>query len=111
MTIRAMGTFLLALLLGAVAVVYVGVHYPSAGLMMLGGAHQVKAVLTSAGLGPQYKFWVEFLLNDNQLMFLSFTVIARMLIAIAGGTLAAAGRAAGRSARSLFPPYVRTERS
>ena len=81
-TTQATGTLLAALLLGAVALVFFGLNYPGAASMMLGGAHNVKVALTSTGLAPKYNFWVEFLIDERQLLFLFFTIAARIALTI-----------------------------
>ncbi len=49
---------------------------------MLGWARNLQAVLTNTGLEPKYNIWVELLLEERQLLFMFFTIAARIVLAI-----------------------------
>ena len=50
--------------------------------MMLGWARDLKSLITSTGIDPKYNIWVELLLEERQLLFMFFTIAARILLAI-----------------------------
>jgi hypothetical protein len=52
---------------------------------MLGIARDVKAAITGTGLDPKYNIWVEVLLEERQVLFMFFTIAARILMAIVSG--------------------------
>ena len=73
----------LSLVMGAVALVFVGINYPETLSMMLGWARNLKsALIGSWGLAPRYNIWVEFLLEEKQVLFLFFTIAARIMLAV-----------------------------
>lgn len=79
------GSLFLSLLLGAILLGMVGYNSPETLSMMLGWARQLKAVLTGTGLDPKYNIWVEVLLEERQLLFMFFTIAARILIGLLVG--------------------------
>ncbi|HRN85644.1 MAG TPA: hypothetical protein PK857_12545 [Hyphomicrobium sp.] len=76
------GTIFLSLILGAFALAAVGYNWPETLSMMLGWARDLKSVITRTGLEPKYNIWVELLLEERQLLFMFFTVGARIFLAL-----------------------------
>jgi len=87
----------LSLVLGALALALVGINYPEVLSMMIGWARQLKGGLTSTGLAAKYNIWIELLLEERQLLFMFFTIGARIVLGIVGSlfsTLLGSGRRA-----------------
>ena len=76
------GTIFLSLILGAFALAAVGYNWPETLSMMLGWARDLKSVITRTGLEPKYNIWVELLLEERQLLFMIFTIGARIFLAL-----------------------------
>ena len=74
------GNIFLSLVLGALLLAFVGFHDPETLSMMLGWARELKGVITGSGLDPRYNIWVELLLEERQLLFMGFTIVARILL-------------------------------
>jgi hypothetical protein len=49
---------------------------------MLAWARDLKGVITNTGLDPKYNIWLELLLEERQLLFMFFTIAARIVLAI-----------------------------
>lgn len=75
------GTLFFSLVIGALLLAFVGYNSPETLSAMMVWARNLKAVLTSTGLDPKYNIWVELLLEERQLLFMFFTIAARILIA------------------------------
>lgn len=75
-------TIFLSLILGAFALAFVGYNWPEALSTMLGWARDLKGIITSSGIDPKYNIWVELLLEERQLLFMFFTIAARILLAL-----------------------------
>ena len=67
----------------------VGYNSPETLSTLLGWARQLKSLITGTGLDPKYNIWVEVLLEERQLLFMFFTIAARLIIGILGGLLGA----------------------
>jgi hypothetical protein len=78
-----------SLILGAICVALVGYNSPETLSMMLGWARELKTVITSTGLSPKYNIWVELILEERQLLFMFFTIAARIILALITGVFAA----------------------
>jgi hypothetical protein len=78
----ATSTIFLSLILGAFALAYVGYTYPETLSEMLAWARDLKGVITNTGLDPKYNIWLELLLEERQLLFMFFTIAARIVLAI-----------------------------
>jgi len=78
-----------SLILGAVSLAFVGYQSPETLSMMLGWARDLKAVITGTGLDPKYNIWVELLLEERQLLFMFFTIAARIVLGLLGALLGA----------------------
>ena len=74
----------LSLVLGALALALVGINYPEVLSYMLGWAKQLKSGITSTGLAAKYNIWIELLLEERQLLFMFFTIGARIALALVG---------------------------
>lgn len=78
-------TLFLSLVLGAVALAFVGYNWPNHLSSMLAWARDLKGLITSTGLDPKYNIWVELLLEERQLLFMFFTIAARIVLAALAG--------------------------
>jgi hypothetical protein len=78
----SVGNIVLSLILGAVLLVFVGLHWPEALSASLRWAHEVKEIITGTPLDPNYSVCIEFQLDDRQLVFMFFIVQARILVAL-----------------------------
>lgn len=76
------GNIFLSLILGAFMLAFVGYYSPETLSEMLSWARHLKGAITSTGLEPKYNIWLELLLEERQLLFMFFTVIARILLSI-----------------------------
>lgn len=83
------GNIFLSLILGAIMLALVGYNYPETLSQMLGWARALKGAITSTGLEPKYNIWLELLLEERQLLFMFFTIIARVLLSIITAPFAA----------------------
>ncbi len=75
-------TIFLSMILGAFALAAVGYNSPETLSMMLGWARDLKSVITGTGIDPKYNIWVELLLEERQLLFMFFTIAARIFLAL-----------------------------
>jgi len=82
-------TIFLSLILGALALAFVGYESPETLSQMLAWARDLKSVLTNTGLDPKYNIWVELMLEERQLLFMFFTIGARIFLGILGGLVGA----------------------
>ncbi len=78
----SIGNIVLSLILGAVLLVFVAFNSPETLSASLHWAHSVKEVITGTPLDPKYNVWIEFLLDDRQLVFMGFVVLARILLGL-----------------------------
>ena len=78
-----------SLVLGAFALAFVGYQSPETLSHMLAWARDLKAVLTNTGLDPKYNIWIELILEERQLLFMFFTIGARIFLGILGGLFGA----------------------
>ncbi len=76
------GNILLSLVLGALLMALVAVYSPETLTLLLAWARSFKSLLTGTGLDPHYNIWLELLLDERQLLFMGFTIFARILIGI-----------------------------
>jgi hypothetical protein len=74
------GNIFLSLILGALMLALVGYNYPETLSEMLSWARDLKGYITSTGLEPKYNIWLELLLEERQLLFMFFTIFARILL-------------------------------
>jgi len=81
--LRAGSVIFLSLILASVALVYVGIEYPSALNSMLVRASVVKDYITNTantGLDVRYNVWVKFLIQEQQFVFMFFVIIMRIVL-------------------------------
>jgi hypothetical protein len=78
----SIGNIVLSLILGALLMALVGVHSPETLSSLLRWSHSVKEIITGTSLDPKYNVWIEFLLDDRQLVFMFFVVLARVILAL-----------------------------
>lgn len=76
------GNIFLSLIIGAIALALVGYNYPETLSQMLGWARELKGWITTRGLDPKYNIWLELLLEERQLLFMFFTIAARIALFI-----------------------------
>lgn len=82
-------TIFLSLILGAFALAFVGYQSPETLSTMLAWARDLKSAITNTGLDPKYNIWVELLLEERQLLFMFFTIGARIVLGLIAGLFAA----------------------
>jgi hypothetical protein len=59
------------------------VYSPETLSLLLAWARSFKSLITGTGLEARYNIWLELLLEERQLLFMGFTIFARILIGIA----------------------------
>ncbi len=79
----SVGALAISLVLGALMMAFTAIYAPDTLSVMMDGARGVKEVITGTGLAAKYNVWLRFLLDENQLLLMGFTVFARILLAIA----------------------------
>ena len=80
--LAAAGNIFISLLLGAVALAFVAVQWPEAMDHIINMAANVKSHLTNTGLASKYNVWVKFLLSEQQLVFMGFVIVTRIILAL-----------------------------
>ncbi len=81
-TLLAAGNMVTAFVLAILAIIFLAINYPTVISESLRWARYAKDVLTGTGLNPSYNVWLEFLLEDRQLVFIGYTIIMRMVLAV-----------------------------
>jgi hypothetical protein len=76
------GNILLSLILGALLMALVAIYSPETLSMFLGWARDLKSLITGTSLNAKYNIWLELLLEERQLLFMGFTIFARILLSI-----------------------------
>lgn len=76
------GNIIFSLVLGAVALAFVGINYPETLDEIINWAARAKSYIVATNLPPKYNVWVRLLLEEKQLVFMFFTVAMRILLAI-----------------------------
>jgi hypothetical protein len=78
---RAGSVIFFSLLMGALALAYVGVEHPETLNGMLDHASDFKTwMLAHIGLEAKYNVWVKFLVQEQQFVFMFFVIIMRLLL-------------------------------
>lgn len=77
------GNILLSLILGALLMALVAIYSPETLSELLGWARSFKSLITGTGLSAKYNIWLELLLEERQLLFMGFTIFARILLGLA----------------------------
>lgn len=83
LVLRVSTTIFLSLILGALAMVYVGIEYPQVLNDLLDGANNAKTWLTSSavtGIDVHYNVWFKFIVKEEQFVFMFFVVVTRILL-------------------------------
>ncbi len=81
-TLLAAGNMVTAFVLAILTIIFLGLNYPPAVSESLRWARYAKDIITGTGLNPSYNVWLEFLLEDRQLVFIGYTIIMRMMLAL-----------------------------
>lgn len=76
------GNIIFSLVLGAIALAFVGINYPGTLDQIINLAGSVKGYIVNTNLPPKYNVWVRLLLEEKQLVFMFFTILMRILLAI-----------------------------
>lgn len=79
------GNIIFSLVLGALALAFVGIHYPETLDQIITVAASVKGYIVNTNLPPKYNVWVRLLLEEKQLVFMFFTILVRIALAIVQG--------------------------
>ncbi len=79
--LAAAGNIFFSLLLGAVALAFVAVQWPEVMEQILTLAAGLKEHLTNTPLASKYNVWIKFLLQEQQLVFMGFVIVTRILLA------------------------------
>lgn len=86
--LRATSTIFLSVILGALVFAYMAVQFPDAMESVFGAAGYVRGLLVDSGLVPaKYNVWVMFLVAEQQLVFLGFVILMRILMAMVTGAV------------------------
>lgn len=80
--IAATSNIFFSLLLGAVALAVVAVQWPGVMEDIINVATGLKDYLTNTGLASKYNVWIKFLLQEQQLVFMGFVIVTRIILAI-----------------------------
>lgn len=86
----------LAMVLGHIALVYVGIIYPERLEGMIEVAGAVKRWIVGAGLPSKYNVWLRLLLEEKSLLFMFFSIIARAVLLVITTSLGGLWRAMQR---------------
>jgi hypothetical protein len=73
-----------AFLLAIVTIVFLGLNYPPAISASLRWARVAKDLITGTGFNPSYNVWIEFFIEERQLVFIGYTIIMRAVLALFG---------------------------
>lgn len=81
-----------SLLLGAVALVVVGLNFPESFSHIIDGASWVRDEVTGTSLDVKYNNWIRLFIDEKQITFMFFTIVCRVALAfiVAGGRAVAA---------------------
>ena len=76
------GNIFVSLVLGALLFGFVFLKYPDTMASILDWAGSFKTWLISRGISTEYNNWIRVLLEERQLVFMAFTIIARVALSI-----------------------------
>ena len=76
------GNILMSLILGALLMALVAIYSPQTLSDLLVWARSFKDLITGTGLDAKYNIWLQLLLEERQLLFMGFTVVARIILGI-----------------------------
>lgn len=83
-------TIFLAFILSYAMLIGIALISPTTLNWMLDGAEIVEDAITHTGLADRYNNWLRLFVGDEQILFLFFAIIARIVIAIIGSSFTAA---------------------
>lgn len=81
-TLLAAGNMVTAFVLAILTIIFLALNYPPVLETSLAWARISKDVITGTGLNPSYNIWLQFLLAEQQLVFIGYTIIMRMVLAL-----------------------------
>ena len=76
------GNIFISLILGALLFGFVFLKYPETMSSILDGASSFKTWLIGLGISTEYNNWIRVLLEERQLVFMGFTILARIGLSI-----------------------------
>ena len=76
------GNIVVSLLLGAMALAFVGINSPETLDRLITVAGTVKGYIVGTSLPAKYNVWVRLLLEEKQLVFMFFTILTRIVLSI-----------------------------
>ncbi len=84
---RTFFTFFVSVIVASIALVSLGFYAPDLSNQMLNAAGGVEnwlrdSLLPGAGVPSTVNYWTRWLIDDNQLLFLFFVVVARVVISM-----------------------------
>ena len=80
--LAATANIFFSVVLGAIALALVAVESPNTMDMFLGWGSWVRDQVTTTNLEPKYNIWVKFLIADQQLVFLGFVIVTRIILSV-----------------------------
>ncbi|MEZ5775159.1 MAG: hypothetical protein R3D33_10790 [Hyphomicrobiaceae bacterium] len=93
---RAGGIMFLSLIFAAVLIGYLAIYHPTMLEACLNTAGSLKSWITNTtntGISAEYNIWLKFLIQEQQLVFMFFVIIMRLIMALIwSGRSAAFGR-------------------
>jgi hypothetical protein len=81
------GNLIFSLLLGAVAMAICAVWYEETFAVILDAAGRIKMWLTNLGVPTRYNNFIRLLVHESNLVFMFFTVAARLIVSAVGNLL------------------------
>lgn len=81
----SIGSIAISMVLGHIALAYVGIFYPERLEGMIEVAGMVKRWIVGAGIPSKYNVWIRLLLEEKSLLFMFFSLMARVFILIVTG--------------------------
>jgi hypothetical protein len=76
------GNVIVSLVLGAILFGFVFLRYPETFASLLDWAGGFKSWLINRGISTEYNNWIRVLLEERQLLFMAFTIVARIVLSI-----------------------------
>lgn len=76
------GNIIVSLILGALLFGYVFINYPDLMGAVFDAAASFKSWLINRGLSSEYNNWIRALVEERQLAFMGFTVVARIMLSL-----------------------------
>lgn len=78
----SIGNVIISLVLGAILFGYVFLRHPETMGSILDWASGFKSWLIGMGISTEYNNWIRVLLEERQLVFMAFTIVARLLLSL-----------------------------